>query len=123
MRTLFIDSSRKSLSIAIATEDKLLFVSNVESHSKHSNFLMNEIKNILEKSNLTIYDIDNFVVLNGPGSFTGIRVGVSIAKTLSWVLSKKLYVLNNLESLKVGVDNELVISVIPDKDTYSYVGL
>ena len=123
MRTLFIDSSRKSLSIALATEDKLLFVSNVESHSKHSNFLMNEIKNILEKSNLTIYDIDNFVVLNGPGSFTGIRVGVSIAKTLSWVLSKKLYVLNNLESLKVGVDNELVISVIPDKDTYSYVGL
>lgn len=123
LKTLFIDSSRKSLSVALAKEDKLLFVSNVESYSKHSNFLMNEIKNILNKSNLTIYDIDNIVVLNGPGSFTGIRVGVTIAKTICWTLSKKLYQLNNLEALKIGIDNDVVISVIPDKSTNSYVGI
>lgn len=123
MKTLFIDSSRKSLSIALAKEDKLLFVSNVDSYSKHSNFLMNGIKSILEKSNLKIYDIDNVVILNGPGSFTGIRVGVTIAKTICWTLSKKLYQLNNLEALKVGVNNDIVISVIPDKATYSYAGI
>lgn len=123
MKTLFIDSSRKSLSVALAEEDKLLFVSNVNSYSKHSNFLMNEIKSILSKSNLKIYDIDNIVVLNGPGSFTGIRVGVTIAKTICWTLSKKLYQLNNLEALKVGINNDMVISVIPDKSSNSYVGI
>ena len=91
MKTLFIDSSRKSLSIALANENKLLFVSNVNSYSKHSNYLMSEIQNIISNSNLTINDIDNIVVLNGPGSFTGIRVGVTIAKTLAWALNKKLY--------------------------------
>lgn len=123
MKTLFIDSSRKSLSVALTCENKLLFVSNVNSYSKHSNFLMNEIESILQKTNLTIYDIDNIVVLNGPGSFTGIRVGVTIAKTISWVLSKKLYQVNNLEALKVGIDNDVVISIIPDKDSSSYVGI
>lgn len=123
MKTLFIDSSRKSLSVALASDNKLLFVSNVNSYSKHSNFLMSEIQNVLSKSNLNIYNIDNIVVLNGPGSFTGIRVGVTIAKTLSWVLSKKLYLLNNLKGVKAGITNDIVISIIPDKDLTSYVGI
>lgn len=123
MKTLFIDSSRKSLSVALIEDDKLLLVSNVNSYSKHSNFLMNEIKSILEQENFTIYDVDNFVVLNGPGSFTGVRVGVTIAKTLSWVLSKKLYVLNNLKALKVGIKDDVVITIIPDKETFCYVGI
>lgn len=122
MKTLFIDSSRKSLSIAVANEDKLLLVSNVESYSKHSNYLMNEIKNMFNKLNLKPNDIDNYVVLNGPGSFTGVRVGVTICKTLAWTLSKKLYQLNNLEALKVGIEDDIIISIIPDKSNYSYIG-
>ena len=87
MKTLFVDSSRKSLSVALALNDELLLVSNVDSYSKHSNYLMNEIKRILEKFNLKPNDIDNYVVLNGPGSFTGVRVGVTVCKTLAWTLS------------------------------------
>lgn len=123
MKTLFIDSSRKSLSIALANENKLLFVSNVNSYSKHSNYLMSEIQNIISNNDLTVNDIDNIVVLNGPGSFTGIRVGVTIAKTLAWALNKKLYQLNNLIALKTGNYNDVVISVIPDKSSHSYVGI
>mgnify|MGYP001397425798 CR=1 FL=1 len=123
MITLFIDSSRKSLSVALASQNKLLFVSNVNSYSKHSNFLMNEITNVLKKTELTILDVDNIIVLNGPGSFTGIRVGVTIAKTLAWALNKKLYVLSNLKALSLGANEDVVISVIPDKDDYSYVGI
>ena len=123
MKTLFIDSSRKSLSIALADSDKLLFISNVESHSKHSNYLLNEIKNILTNQNININDIDNYIVLNGPGSFTGIRVGVTVCKTLAWALSKKLYELNNLEALKVDTPGSVVISVIYDKPNNSYVGI
>ena len=69
------------------------------------------------------FDIDNFIVLNGPGSFTGIRIGVTVAKTLSWVLNKKLFVLSNLEALIPGIDDDIIISVIYDKDDNSYVGI
>lgn len=123
MKTLFVDSSRKSLSIALAKDDELLFVSNVESYSKHSNYLMNEIKNILNKFSFIPNDIDNFIILNGPGSFTGVRVGVTVCKTLAWALNKKLYQLNNLDALKVGINNDIIISIIPDKKDYSYVGI
>ena len=123
MKTLFIDSSRKSLSVALANEDKLVFVSNVNSYSKHSNFLMNEISKILNKFNLKPEDIDNYVILNGPGSFTGVRVGVTVSKTLAWTLSKKIYTINNLEALKVGIKDDIIISVIPDKNDFSYVGI
>lgn len=123
MKTLFIDSSRKSLSIALASQNKLLFVSNVNSYSKHSNYLLNEIKNILTKLNININDIDNYVVLNGPGSFTGIRVGITVAKILAWTLSKKLYVINNLKALSLESEDEVIVSIIPDKKDFSYVGI
>ncbi len=123
MKTLFIDSSRRSLSVALVSNDTLLFVSNVDSYSKHSNFLMNEIVNILNKTGNKIYDIDNILVLNGPGSFTGVRVGVTISKTIAWTLSKKLYELTTLKALSLHDDNHVVISVIYDKDTTSYVGI
>lgn len=123
MKTLFIDSSRKSLSIALFSHGELLFVSNVNSYSKHSNYLMNEINNILSKCNLKISDIDNFLVLNGPGSFTGVRVGLTISKTLAWALNKKLYVESNLKALTYGIKNDIVISVIYDKKSDSYVGI
>lgn len=123
MKILFIDSSRKSLSIALANEDKLIFVSNVNSYSKHSNFLLNEIAKQFENINMSIKDIDGIVVLNGPGSFTGIRVGVTIAKTLAWALNKKLYVINNLKALSLSFENDIVISIINDKETASYVGI
>ena len=123
MKTLFIDSSRKSLSVALANEDKLVFVSNVNSYSKHSNFLMNEISKILNKFNLKPENIDNYVILNGPGSFTGVRVGVTVSKTLAWTLSKKIYTINNLEALKVGIKDDVIITVIPDKNDFSYVGI
>ena len=123
MKTLFIDSSRKSLSLALINDDKLIFVSNINSHSKHSNYLLSEIKNILTKENININDIDNYVVLIGPGSFTGIRVGVTVSKTLAWTLSKKIYTLNNLEALKLHETNDVIISVIPDKKDNAYVGI
>ena len=49
------------------------------------------------KTKVSINDIDNIVVLNGPGSFTGIRVGVTVAKTIAWALKKDIIPLSSLE--------------------------
>ncbi len=120
---LFIDSSRETLSLALVDDNKLIFKSNVNSHNKHSNYLIGEIKNNLSLNNISLNDIDSFITLNGPGSFTGVRVGVTVSKVFSWILNKNLYLLNNLEALKVGFDDEVIITVVPDKKDYSYVGI
>lgn len=123
MKTLFIDSSRKSLSVALVSDKETIYVSNINSYSKHSNFLMNEIINVLGKTNNKIEDVDNIVVLNGPGSFTGVRVGVTIAKTLCYALNKDIYKLTTLKALALNDLNDIVVSCIYDKDDSSYVGI
>ncbi|MEG2351179.1 MAG: tRNA (adenosine(37)-N6)-threonylcarbamoyltransferase complex dimerization subunit type 1 TsaB [Bacilli bacterium] len=124
MKSLFIDSSGKKLSVAVIECGKLILSSNIDSYSKHSNFLMGEIINVINKLKMKISDIDNFIVVNGPGSFTGIRVGVTIAKTLAWSLNKKIYQISSLRAMSLVNDvKDVYISVLFDKKEESYVGI
>lgn len=124
MITLFIDSSKKDLSVVLNKCNKIIYSSNIVSYANHSNYLMNEIINGLDSNNITINDIDNIVVLNGPGSFTGVRIGVTVAKTLSWVLNKRIYTLTTLKALSLHEkDISNIISIIPDKNNYGYFGV
>ena len=63
------------------------------------------IKNILEENNLTLQDIDLFAVNHGPGSFTGIRAGVTVAKTLAKELNKNVIGINSLDILHKAYEN------------------
>ena len=123
MINLFIDTSRRSLSVALTDGNNIIVKKNIESYSKHSNYLMNTLNDMFKENNLKPSDIDNIIVLNGPGSFTGVRVGVTVAKTIAWTLSKKLYLLTTLQALKLHASNDVVISVFFDKNTSSYVGI
>lgn len=123
MITLFIDSTRTNLFVSIIKNNDILMKKNVQSYSKHSNYLMNTINDIFKELKMDINAIENIVVLNGPGSFTGIRVGVTVAKTIAWTLSKKIYTLSTLEALKIHSDNDQIISVIEDRNNYAYIGL
>lgn len=123
MITLFIDSTRTNLFVSIIKDNEVLIKKNVQSYSKHSNYLMNTINDIFNDLKMDINIIDNIVVINGPGSFTGIRVGVTIAKTIAWTLSKRIYTLSTLEALKIHSNNDEIISVIEDRNGYAYIGL
>lgn len=123
MITLFIDSTRTNLFVSIIKNNDILIKKNVQSYSKHSNYLMNTINDIFKELKMDINVIENIVVLNGPGSFTGIRVGVTVAKTIAWTLSKKIYTLSTLEALKIHSNNDQIISVIEDRNNYAYIGL
>ena len=123
MINLFIDCSRKTLAIALLNDNGLIDSIETSSHGKHSNYLMSSLNNIFKDNNLKINDVDNIIVVNGPGSFTGIRVGVTVAKTLAWTLSKNLYEITTLDALKTHTNNDVVISVFYDKPNASYVGI
>ena len=81
MMTLFIDTSFSDVSIAILKDNKILSQKIDNLHMEHSKYVVKYIKECLEESKIDANQIDNIMVCIGPGSFTGIRIGVTIAKT------------------------------------------
>jgi len=109
MKILAFDTSNKPLSVAVVVDGEVL--AHVESTEKktHSISILPDIKNTLEESNLTINDIDLIAVSKGPGSYTGVRIAVTVAKTLVDTLSKKLVGVSSLELLAANGDKAHIL--------------
>ena len=80
MITLFIDTSTSDVSIAIIKDEKIIskIVKNIP--NEHSVYAVKFVNDVLETIGMKPNEIDNIMVVNGPGSFTGIRSGLTIAK-------------------------------------------
>ncbi len=83
MKILGIDTSARSLGVAIAENGNILITCEKNFGLRHSQDLIPTIKDLLKKLSLEIKDIDGIAVSLGPGSFTGLRVGVTAAKALA----------------------------------------
>lgn len=99
MKILAIDTSTESASCAILEEGKLLGEINFNYKKQHSVILMEMIDLLLKNLKLDIKDIEGFVVSKGPGSFTGLRIGVSVIKGLSHSTGKPFIGVSTLDSL------------------------
>lgn len=84
MKILAIDSSAVVGSAAICDNDKLIGMTTLNTGNTHSETLLLNVSELLSKAGLTPSDIDLFACSNGPGSFTGIRIGVSLIKGLAF---------------------------------------
>lgn len=127
MFVLSIDTSGKHGSVALCRGDEgsfeVLGRSAIEGGT-YSAQLMPCIADLLSQAGITKTQVDGVVVIDGPGSFTGLRVGLSTAKGLCEVLQKPLAVVSMLEALAVtcGADGETVISVLDAGRGQVYVG-
>ena len=90
MKILAIDTSNQPLSVAVLDDDHLLATKTMNISCNHSTTLMPVVAELLEDSHLDVADIDRFVVAEGPGSYTGLRIGVTTAKVLASTLNKEL---------------------------------
>ena len=99
MQVLCIDSSSKSASVAVCREDVLLCESFLNVGLTHSQTLSVILEDILKASGISLQDIDLVAVSSGPGSFTGIRIGVSLAKGIAQALSIDCVGISTLEVL------------------------
>ncbi|KPU26905.1 peptidase M22 [Caloranaerobacter sp. TR13] len=99
MKILAIDTSSIVATCAILDEDKLIGEYILNNKRTHSQKIMPIIKEILENSELKLEDIDVFAVSIGPGSFTGLRIGVATIKSLAHVLNKKVIGIPTLDAL------------------------
>ncbi len=83
MKILSLECSATPASVAIIEDDKLIASSFVNVRLTHSQTLMPMVENTLKSAKLHINDIDGFSISNGPGSFTGVRIGISAVKGLA----------------------------------------
>ena len=97
MISLLIDTSTSNLTVSIINSDEVIYNYQETILSDMSSKLLPIIDNGLKENNLKLENIDKIFVVNGPGSFTGIRVGVTVAKTIAWALKKDIIPLSSLE--------------------------
>jgi tRNA threonylcarbamoyladenosine biosynthesis protein TsaB len=108
MYILHIDSTTKICSVAISNEDKLLELTEVNSDKLvHSEKLHLFIEECLRKANIETTDLKAINVSKGPGSYTGLRIGVSAAKGLAYGLSIPLISVDTLEAMADAVASDL----------------
>lgn len=96
---LSIETSTKACSAAIHQDGKLLSVSELYNEKSSSGMLTTLIEHVVKTASLKLQNIDAIAVAKGPGSYTGLRIGVSTAKGLCFTLEKPLIAINTLESM------------------------
>ena len=119
--TILLDSSNTSLTVGLAHDDSLLETISYEAWQCQSEHMIPELSKLLDKYSVDKNDIDSVVVACGPGSYTGVRIAITIAKVLAVCLLIKVYAVSSLHCLK---DNDNPsICLINARSGRSYFGV
>lgn len=121
---LFIDTSSVNLIISIIKEKEILYFSKIKDLKSISVKVLEEIEKGFQKCDLEIKDVDTIFIVNGPGSFTGLRVGVTVAKTIAYTLNKKIVPVSSLAFLATTPFKEdYIVPYIDARRGYIYAGI
>ena len=124
MNYLAIDTSTMISTVTVADEKEILGDFNVNQVKTHSESLVPMIENLLKLLGMTVADIDKFVIAEGPGSFTGLRIGMTVAKTLAQVEKKDLITVSTLKAMAAGsISQRAKLPLIDARSTRVYGAL
>lgn len=124
MKILFLDTSSFFVTIAILEDDKVIYEFKDYITDDMSSKVMPIISDVFTKVSFSIKDIDKIFVVNGPGSFTGVRIGVTIAKTIAWALNKPISTISSLEYLATTqCDSKYIIPMIDARRGFVFAGV
>ena len=118
---LLLDSSNTSLTVGLAKKDCLIDSISYEAWQCQSEHMIPEINKILEKHNVGKDDLDGVIVAIGPGSYTGVRISLTIAKVIGVALAIDIYPVSSLQILKNG--NKPSICLENARSNRSYIGV
>lgn len=124
MIDLFISTATNRLIFAIIKNNDILYLYNEIEKEGISEKFMDIIEKSFIENNIDKKNINSVYVVNGPGSFTGIRVGLTFSKTLAWCLKTRIIPISTLEMLaSTHVDTEYIMPLIDARRDYIYFGL
>lgn len=126
IKILAIESSGINSGIAIGNENNLIYESSLYLKHSHDETLAHQVRESLHFLNLKVEDIDAVAISSGPGSFTGLRVGVAIAKGLTFANSPKLIDVPTLQAFAfvskefaISLNSQSIFAIIPsNQDRY-----
>lgn len=97
MYALFIDTHFKDVQIVAYKDEKILKTAKIENCDKTSKNVLPLLKKLLQELDINYQKINKIIVCNGPGSFTGIRIAITIAKVMAYCLNIPIYTISYLE--------------------------
>lgn len=109
MKILSISTATNHLSVALNDGQQIIVEKNEQDERNHSEHLDPLIDEILKENNLTLKDIDRFAVAIGPGSYTGLRIGITTVKMFASILNKEAVGISTLQALAKGVKEDALV--------------
>ncbi len=106
MKVLYIDTSSDYLYSGIVIDDKLVSSIKKKYEKDLSKEALPKIIELFDEAEITPKDLDKIIVVNGPGSFTGIRIGITIAKTIAWALNINITPISGLTAMTISCNND-----------------
>lgn len=126
MKILAIDTSSEICSTSILENENVIDENNLDNGKTHSENLMPLVEELLNRNSIKLADIDLIACSVGPGSFTGIRIGVSSVKAIAEVLGVPVASITSLETLSKNVisnDAATIVSMIDARNNQVYCGI
>ena len=124
MLILGISTSSNIASVALSKDAECIKELNINNNKTHSETLLPLINELLSETNIKLQDINLIACDNGPGSFTGIRIGISTVKAIAESLNIPVIAVSSLEGLAYNIhDSECICSLIDAKNNQVHCGL
>lgn len=125
MLVMGIESSTTVASVSVSDKNKILGEFTIDTDYTHSEKLMPLIEKLLNCIDINIKDIDCFLISNGPGSFTGLRIGMTIAKSLAYSLDKNIVGISTLKTIAYNLkySDKLIVPMIDARNSRVFTGV
>lgn len=123
MKCLLIDTATSHLIVSIVIDNEVVYLYDQEEGHKMSERVMPIIAEAFEKALIKPSDLDMIMAATGPGSFTGIRVGLTVAKTMAWSLKIPVVPISTLEVMVSGYDYDRNVALINARRGFVYYGI
>ena len=123
MINLFIDTSSSDVSIAVAKDEIILSSITKEVPNEHSVYTTSFLDDVIKKAKIKPTDIERIMVVVGPGSFTGVRIGVTIAKVYAYLLNLGVICVSSLKMRSISIAHNYCLSLIDARHNNFYAGL
>lgn len=124
MKILAVDTSTMMSSISILENDIIIADSSINQKETHSEMLIPLIKRMLDDLKIKAGDIDLFAIAKGPGSFTGLRIGMTSLKAMAQALDKPIIGISTLKGMAYSILNDnYVLSIIDARGKRYFAGL